>query len=98
VLVRCPACNNRAMVSVLNASGTRRELKSGGGWPRCKQCCPATDLKHKPRVEPIGDVSQVARVRPGFHATAREAKRITAIWAEPPAVQMSPKSEDQIDG
>lgn len=79
---RCPDCGGRAMVSVLNASGTSRWTKSGGGWPRCKLCCPATDLKHKPRVSPIGDVTLVARVRPGYAPTTREAKRIMGAWTD----------------
>lgn len=59
------------MVSILNASGTSRWVKSGGGWPHCKQCTPAVDLKKKPRVVPEGDVSLVARVRPGYRATRK---------------------------
>ena len=62
VVTRCPGCGARAMTSILNASGTSRWAKSGGGWPRCKQCCPGRDA---PRVEPVGDVNLVARVRPG---------------------------------
>jgi hypothetical protein len=78
VLTRCPSCQSRAMTSILNASGTSRWVKSGGGWPRCKQCCPGVELKKKPRVEPIGDVSLVARVRPGYPATAT-AKALAAV-------------------
>jgi hypothetical protein len=82
VLCRCPGCDGRAMVSILNASGTSRWTKSGGGWPRCKLCCPGVELKRKFRVEPIGDVTVVARVKPGACVTARELKRITKVWAE----------------
>ena len=74
VLVRCPGCGNRAMVSILNGSGTSRWAASGGGWPRCKQCCPGADA---PRVEPVGDVALVGRVRPGHCMTERELKRVT---------------------
>jgi hypothetical protein len=69
VVVRCPSCQNRAMASIVNTSGTSRWVKSGGGWPKCKQCRAA------PRTEPVGDVTLVARIKPGHMATAREVTR-----------------------
>jgi hypothetical protein len=68
VLCRCPSCGGQVMVSILNASGTSRWVKSGGGWPRCQQCRAGSPLGRRRtgvRVEPIGDVALVARVRPG---------------------------------
>ena len=76
VLVACPGCSGRAMVSIVNTSGTSRWVKSGGGWPKCKQCRAA------PRVEPIGDVTLVARIKPGHMATKREAARYRRRLAE----------------
>lgn len=73
VLARCPSCTARAMVSILNASGTSRWAKSGGGWPRCKQCL-AGRGKDGVRVEPVGDVGLVRRVRPGHGPTATKRK------------------------
>jgi hypothetical protein len=71
VVARCPSCGSRTMVSILNASGTSRWMKSGGGWPRCKQCL-AGRGKDGVRVEPAGDVGLVRRVRPGHGPTARQ--------------------------
>lgn len=81
VLVQCPGCGGRAMVSILNSTGTSRWVKSGGGWPRCKLCCPRRELKDKPRVVPIGDVSRVLRVRPGYGPTARQVKALRSLAA-----------------
>lgn len=75
VVTQCSGCGGKAMTAIVTTTGTSRWVKSGGGWPRCKQCCPGVDLKSKPRVEPIGDVTLVARVRPGHMATARELAR-----------------------
>jgi DNA-directed RNA polymerase subunit RPC12/RpoP len=77
VVVRCPGCSSRAMVSIVNTSGTSRWVKSGGGWPKCKQCRAA------PRVEPIGDVDLVARIKPGHMATKRELNRYRKVLAAP---------------
>lgn len=70
---RCPSCGGRAMISIVNSSGTSRWTKSAGGWPKCKQC------RQAPRVEPLGDVSMVARVRPGRPMTEREWRRISKV-------------------
>lgn len=61
------------MVSIVTTSGTSRWVKSGGGWPKCKQC------RQAPRVEPLGDVELVARVRPGQCCTEREWRRISKV-------------------
>ncbi|HET6899926.1 MAG TPA: hypothetical protein VFK70_16335 [Vicinamibacteria bacterium] len=88
VVARCPGCGNRVMVSIVNTSGTSRWVKSGGGWPRCKQCCPGPPPGYEgppvpkpPRIEPIGDVELVARVRPGQCMTEREWRRISKVRA-----------------
>jgi hypothetical protein len=68
VVTRCPGCGARALTSILNSSGTSRWTKSGGGWPKCKQCLDA------PRVEPLGDVEAVRRLAPGKNPTARQLR------------------------
>lgn len=87
VVARCPSCGSKAMVSILNASGTSRWVKSGGGWPRCKQCragSPLAGERGKPvRVEPIGDVQSVARIRPGHPPSARVQKKMDAADPSP---------------
>jgi hypothetical protein len=85
VLAECPACHQRAMVSILSASGTSRSAKSSGGWPRCKMC-PAGS-----KVEPIGDVGLVLRVRPGYSASERQVKQLQA-WAEAVAEDRPPQA------
>lgn len=70
VVARCPSCQSRAMVSILNGSGTSRWVRSGGGWPKCKVCL-AGRGKAGVRVEPVGDVALVRRLRPGHNPTAR---------------------------
>jgi hypothetical protein len=61
------------MTSIVTTSGTSRWVKSGGGWPKCKQC------REAPRVEPVGDVTLVARVRPGRMATKFELNRYRKV-------------------
>lgn len=78
VVVRCPGCSSRAMVSILNGSGTSRWVKSGGGWPRCKQCVEA------PKVEPVGDIDAVLRVQPGHSVKPRVLKAFLKKRAEVP--------------
>jgi hypothetical protein len=63
VVCRCPSCRSRCLVSILSTSGTSRWRKTGGGWPKCKVCL------ERPRVEPIGDIALVARIRPSTPAT-----------------------------
>lgn len=63
------------MTSIVNSSGTSRWVKSGGGWPKCRQC------REAPRTVPVGDVTLVARVRPGHMATAHEVRRYQKLLA-----------------
>ena len=74
VVCICPRCHQRCMVSIINESGTGRATKSGGGWPWCKVCHDPevriskrtrSPFRYGPRVEPLGDVSLVRRIKPG---------------------------------
>lgn len=108
VLTLCPSCGGRAMVSVLNASGTSRWVKSGGGWPRCRQCRGGVTVWRNgrpsgagPPVEPVGDVGRVLRVKPGHNPTARQVKALRALAAagigpEAPTRPQEPPEADAV--
>lgn len=66
VLARCPSCANRCLVPILNSSGTSHGTKSAP-WPRCRMC-----FDPRARVEPVGDLALVRRLRPGKPRTDKQ--------------------------
>lgn len=98
VVARCPVCGARAMVSILNGSGTSRWVKSGGGWPSCKQCSPGVAGKDRPRVEPLGDVALVARVKPGHVGTRRALVAVGLVAKAPPPERKRKRAPPVLDG